>query len=159
MLIESFLANRKQQTVLSGKSSKWGSITAGVPQDSILGRLFFLVYINDLTDGLKCSEKVFADDMSIFTVHDPNIAAENRNHDLHLISLWAYKRRMSYNPDPTKQAVEITFSKKIPPANYPPIFFNSVSVRKVPEQNHLGIILDSKLSVTPHIKVANSRSR
>ena len=88
MLIESFLANRKQQTVLSGKSSKWVSITAGVPQGSILGPLFFFVYINDLTDGLKCSVKLFADDTSIsIVVHDPNTAAENMNHDLLLISL------------------------------------------------------------------------
>ena len=36
-LIESFLANRKQRTVLNGKVSKWGSITAGFPQGSILG--------------------------------------------------------------------------------------------------------------------------
>ena len=44
-LIKDFLANRKQRTVLNGKTSEMGSVTAGVPQGSILGPLFFLVYI------------------------------------------------------------------------------------------------------------------
>ena len=45
---------------------EWGSVTAGVPQVSIFGPLFFLVYINDLTDNLKCNVKLFADDTSLF---------------------------------------------------------------------------------------------
>ena len=57
MLMQSFLSDRQQHTVLNGKTSTWGTITAGVPQGSILGPLFFLIYINDLTDGLKCNVK------------------------------------------------------------------------------------------------------
>ena len=56
-LIQSFLKDRKQRTVLNGQSSNWGDISAGVPQGSILGPLFFLVYINDLAVGLKCNVK------------------------------------------------------------------------------------------------------
>ena len=40
-LIQSFLKGRKQRTVLNGKCSNWGDISAGVPQGSILGPLFF----------------------------------------------------------------------------------------------------------------------
>ena len=51
--IQSFLKDQKQRTVLNGQSSSWGDISAGVPQGSILGPLFFLLYINDLTADLK----------------------------------------------------------------------------------------------------------
>ena len=49
-----------------------------------LGPMFFLIYINDVTDGLKCNVKLFVDDTSIFTgVHDPNTAAADMNHEPH----------------------------------------------------------------------------
>ena len=38
------------------------------PRGSSLGPLFFLVYINDLMENLKCNVKLFADDTSLFTV-------------------------------------------------------------------------------------------
>ena len=90
-LIQSFLKDRKQRTVLNGQSSSWGDISEGVPQGSILGPLFFLVFINDLTANLKGNAKLFADDTSLFTVvEDSNAAANDMNHDLVLISQWAY---------------------------------------------------------------------
>ena len=82
-LLKSCLSNRQQRTVLHGKSSAWGSISAGVPQGSILGTFIFLVYINDLTEDLKCTIKLFADDTFIFTVvKNPNAAAVDINRDL-----------------------------------------------------------------------------
>ena len=112
-LIINFLKDRKQRTVLNGQCSDWGDISAGVPQGSILGPLFFLVYINDLTADLKCNVKLFADDTSLFTVvRESNIAANDMDHDLKLISQWAHDWRMSFNPDPQKQAVELIFSRK-----------------------------------------------
>ena len=84
-LIQIFLKDRKQRTVLNGQSSNWGDISAGVPQGSILGSSFFLVYINDLAVGLKCNAKLFANDTSLFTVvEDSNTAAGDMNHDLNM---------------------------------------------------------------------------
>ena len=51
-LIKNFLSNRFQRVVLNGQTSEWEKINAGVPQGSILGPLFFLIYINYLTDGI-----------------------------------------------------------------------------------------------------------
>ena len=159
-LIKSFLKDRRQRTALNGQSSSWGDISAGVPQASILGPLFFLVYINDLTEDLKCNVKLFADDTSLFTVvQDSDSAANDMNHDLELIRQWAHDWRMSFNPDPQKQAVELIFSGKKSKADHPEILFNNTSVMKVDEHKHLGIILDSNLSFSAHIKSAISKSR
>ena len=75
-LIKSFLSNRFHGVVLNGKTSEREKISAGVPQGSILGPLFFLIYINDLIDGIPSIVKLFADDLSLFSViKNKNISA------------------------------------------------------------------------------------
>ena len=81
------------------------------------------------------------------------------NHDLELIRQWAHDWKMSFNPDPQKQAVELIFSKNRIEMNHPKIRFNNIPVMKVDEHKHLGIILDSKLSFSAHIKAAISTKR
>ena len=71
-LIKSFLSVRFQRVQLNGQTSDWETIQAGVPQGSILGPLFFLIYINDLTGNLNSNIKLFADDTSPFSeICDP----------------------------------------------------------------------------------------
>ena len=77
-LVNSFLSNRDQRVVLNGQSSMWSPIKAGVPQGSILGPLFFLVYINDLPKGLLSNPKIFVDDTSIFSVVKDNLNSSNK---------------------------------------------------------------------------------
>ena len=109
-LFENYLKNREQRVVVNGTHSDVGSMRSGVPQGSVLGPLLFLVYINGLEKGIKSPIKFFADDTSLFsTVYDQKISADELNHDLQLISQWAFQWKMSFNPDPTKPAEEIIF--------------------------------------------------
>ena len=76
--------------VLNGECSNWSSVLAGVPQDSILGPLLFLIYTDDLPEGLESSVKLFADDASLFsTLYDPNKSAYQLDKNLKKISDWA----------------------------------------------------------------------
>ena len=60
--IRDFLSSRQERAVVNGVNSGWVPLTSGIPQDSVLGPVLFLVYINDLSDELNCLKKLFADD-------------------------------------------------------------------------------------------------
>ena len=129
------------------KNSHWSSIIAGVPQGSVLGPLFFLIYINDLVDNISSESKLFADDTSLFTVvYDFDIAANRLNRDLEIISTWAYQWKMQFNPDKNKQAIQVIFSQKKDTPVHPPVFLSGSEVVIKAEHKHLGMILDSKLT-------------
>ena len=145
-LLESFLHNRYQRAVLNGKSSSWLSVRAGVPQGSVLGPMIFLIYINDLPEGLNSEVKVFADDTSLFSIANcVNISASTLNSDLLKMKDWGYQWKMSFNPDRTKQAQEIIFSKKKNATTHPQPFFNNSEIKLSSNQKHLGLTLDKKL--------------
>ena len=75
--------------------------------------MLFLIYIEDLSDGLKSEFKLFADDTSLFSVvNDINTSASDLNEDLEKIGNWAIKWKMNFNPDPNKQAQKIIFIRE-----------------------------------------------
>ena len=74
-LLTNYLYERYQRVVLNGQTSSWELVKSGVPQGSVLGPLFFLIYINDLPDNLEPNCKIFADDTSLFyKVFDKNVS-------------------------------------------------------------------------------------
>ena len=124
-----------------------------VPQNSILGPLLFLIYINDLAENLSQNPKLFVDDLSLFfVVRDLNTSAIEINDDLKRLKAWTLQWKLSFKPDPLKQVQEIIFSWKRNKPHHPDIIFNGNPVKKGFYQNHLGMFLDSKLEFDEHIK-------
>ena len=110
--------------------------------------LLFLIYINDLPEGLIINAKFFADDTSLFSVvRDIAASTEELNNDLRNISKWAYvKMENGINPDLAKQAQEVIFSRKLSKPVYPSLIFNNSQVSQTESQKHLGLILNNKLN-------------
>ena len=150
-----YLNNRSQRVVLNGIQSEWALLHAGVPQGSVLGPLLFLVYINDLTDNISSHMRLFADDSSLFTaVNDVGLTHEKIEQDLTTITKWAYQWKMVFNPDITKQAVEVIFSVKNKKPSHPELLFNGVPVAREDYTKHLGVHLDTRLNFSKHIREA-----
>ena len=66
-LMKSYLTNRKQYVVFDSCQSEYTEIYTRVPQGSILGPLFFCIYINDLiTVSDRLNFLIYADDTTIY---------------------------------------------------------------------------------------------
>ena len=64
--IEQWLTEVRQRVVVDGEVSSWKSMLSGVPQGSVLGPILFLVYINDLEEGVTGKILKFADETNLF---------------------------------------------------------------------------------------------
>ena len=65
--------------------------------------------------------------------------------------------KMLFNPDISKQAIEIIFSNKINKANPPLLMFNGIPVKWDTETKHLGVVLDSQLTFKTHLEGTNGK--
>ena len=118
----------------------------------------FLIYINDLSEGLSTNATLFANNTSLFSViHDSQASANVLNKGLELIHNWAFQWKINFNPDPTKQAQEVIFSRKTKKLPHPPLVFNKTNVTQSIYQKHLGIILDSKLTFENHVNMVTTK--
>ena len=81
--------------VQNGSYSDYSNIESGVPEGSVLAPLLFLVYIDNLERNIKSNVKCFADDAMLFsTVKNPEISANDLNHDLNVIHQCAHQREL-----------------------------------------------------------------
>ena len=98
-------------------------------------------------------------DIKVFftTVYDINEAANSLNNDLVKITQWAYQWKMSFNPDISKQAHEVIFSRKRSIVIHPPLNLNNIPVAQTNSQEHLGMQLDRKLNFEEHLSKVESK--
>ena len=100
--IEDWLTNRQQRVVVNGTESPWAAVTSGVPQGSVLGPLLFLVYINDIDEGVSSLISKFADDTKIGRPISDKDDITKLQKDLDLLGKWAEKWQMKFNADKCK---------------------------------------------------------
>lgn len=100
--IENWLTGRKQRVVINGKSSSWREVTSGVPQGSVLGPLLFIIYINDLDEGLLSLISKFADDTKLGIDASDEAAIKQAQEALRKIGQWSEDWQMPFNVDKCK---------------------------------------------------------
>ena len=105
-LMRSYLTNRKQYVVFNSCQSDYSEIYTGVPQGSILGPLFFSIYINDLIDvSNRFNCLMYADDTTIYfnlEEFDHLNKEGDINGELEKVNTWLKLNKLSLNAQKTK---------------------------------------------------------
>ncbi len=96
-LIENWVTNRKQRVVINGTASDWVPVTSGVTQGSVLGKVLFIIYINDIDVGLNNFISKFADDTKIGNSIITGCDRVSLHEDLRNISGWSQRWKMPFN--------------------------------------------------------------
>ncbi len=155
-LIESYLTDREQCVQINNVTSDFDVIKHGVPQGSILGPLFFLLYINDIAN---CSSTLtfylFADDTTIFYSHKNIRELENTiNRELIHVTNWLIANKLSLNVGKSNVLLFRRKNEKVLPIN---IKINGCTIDVKEYAKYLGILIDNKLSFKQHTQHVNSR--
>ena len=93
---KSYLSNRFFKVNLENNSSQPASVSCGVPQGAILGPLLFLIYVNDMSQAVKCDLFMYADDSCLVCQHkDINEIGKQLNVDFSNICDWLVDNKLS----------------------------------------------------------------
>ena len=109
--VRAFLGSRSQRVVIDGEESESIPVTSGVPQGSVLGPIFFLIYINDLPEEVCSQVRLFADDTALYLTLESEDDSSTLQNDLNILSAWETRCVMGFNPSKC-QVVHVTGSKK-----------------------------------------------
>ena len=152
-LITDYLDNRFQKTISNGNISNFNRITCGVPQGSILGPLFFLIYINDLEGVLGGNNfHLYADDTVIYCMNDNVIMAEMELQKiLNKFANWCAVNALTINTSKTKTML-FGSRNKIKNSYKPELFINNELLQLVPTFKYLGVHLDQTLNFNYHLE-------
>ena len=101
--VKSYLSNRVQRVLANGTYSQYITIKQGVPQGSILGPLFYIVYANDLTKILRsCNSAYYADDTVLYTAHtDFSTSVSKMQKNMLNLEDWCRSNGVTVNTDKT----------------------------------------------------------
>ena len=137
--VENWLNNRKQRVVINGKASNWINVTSGVPQGSVLGPVLFLVYINDIDEGVTGIISKFADDTKIASTVACNNQVKEMQNNLDRLSEWGKIWHMSFNTDKCK-VLHIGYRNEKAIYN-----LNGIQLKSVDSEVDLGVTISSNL--------------
>ena len=147
-LVHSSLENRQQRVKINGSFSTFKYLALGVPQGSVLGPLFFNIYINDLLLSIQETDICnYADDTTIYACHK-NIdnVIRSLESDSNVIIQWFTDNFMKLNTDKCHFMILGKSSNQDVTVNV-----GSSVIGNTEEEKLLGVMIDKKLTFETHI--------
>ena len=155
-LLISNLSNRKQFVQYGDTLSQKTDMLMGVPQGSILGPIFFIIYINDTAHSSELFKFVnVADDTTIITnLNNEDTRNESLNHQLTNFHNWLKQNKLSLNINKTTAMVFHMPQKRI---QLPSLNIAGEDIAFVDNFNFLGIIINTYLNWTSHVDMLTAK--
>ena len=144
----SYLINKTFLVNLGNAFSQPACVSSGVPQGSILGPLLFLIYINHMSQAVKCNVFLYADDTCLVSQHkDINETEKQLNENFESICDWFVNNKLSirFGDDKTKSVLFATKFKikKVRKLN---IKYGDIQIKQHSKVKYLGCMLDETMS-------------
>lgn len=163
--VYSYLTGRKQCVVDATFNliTSCVDVNMGVPQDSVLGPLFFSLFINDVCRELKHTKRIiFADDVQIYLDCFPSeldAVLVKLQKDIHAVARYAIDNKLKLNLTKTKIMIlgSPTYVNAIDVNTLPVISVGHTVVPFVSHVRNLGVIMQSNLSWSMHVSNLSSR--
>ena len=148
---ESYLTDRRQRVLANSTYSTFQSIKQGVPQGSVLGPLFYIIYANDISKNIKhCKIALYADDTVLYLANSDYGKTVNRMQvDVDALSQWCLTNGIQMNVEKTKLML-FGNPKKIEKLPAFHIKVDDSPLKIVPHYKYLGVMLDSQLNYNKH---------
>ena len=145
--IKDFLTDRQQAVVVEGTRSDPLPVESGIPQGSVLGPSLFLLYINDLPEGIKSKIRLFADDTmcskTIMKKKDEQVLQE----DLRSLTTWEEKWSMEFHP---QKCSTLRVSRK-KDKTAPGYELHGENIENVSTTKYLGVNIQDNMQWESHI--------
>ena len=148
------MIERSLKVVLDGQSSPLFCINAGVPQGSVLGPTLFLVFINDLPDGMLSRIGIYADDITLYSslgksgIFEKVESAGELERDLSDIVEWGNRWLVTFNATKTKL---LSFNRHRDPLLVP-VKMSSIELHEETSFRLLGLTFTPTMDWKPYIQ-------
>ncbi len=121
---------------VSGRMSCWEDVSSRLPQGSVLGPLQFIIYINDLDNGVKCKLSKFADDTKLGGKVDSRGGGDQIQESIDTCIDWAKDWQMEFNLSKCKV---LGMGKNNENRDYR---MQGVILERVTQEKDLGVVID-----------------
>ena len=149
--IEQWLTDRIQRVVVDGEVSSWKSVLSGVPQGSVLGPILFLVYIDDLEEGVTGNILKFADDTKLFRKTKEIGEKQKLQDDIDKLVRWSEKWQMLFNVGKCKCLHTGPGNTGM---NYE---MGGTILSKTGKEKDLGVTMNASMKVSEQCRIAASK--
>ena len=151
-LIQSYLSERKQYTVINEAKSNVDIVNVGVPQGSVLGPLFFLLFINDIFNCVDIDDlTLFADDTSVL-IRDSNLnrLKSRAETSMEKLANWFGCNRLTLNFEKSHFIIYHSKNRRIG-HDYDHLKVGNRTIKRVKFVEYLGVTIDENLSWEKHV--------